>query len=123
VADFTDKEVLEAIMQMEKNKALGLYVFRAEFYPFQVFRGTYSLPKIKNGVWKPIEDRFERKLESWIGKLQSYGDQIILINPVFTSHPMFMLTFLEILKGVRKILDYFLSHFFFCQSDGHKGQM
>jgi hypothetical protein len=30
VADFTDKEVLEAIMQMEKNKTLGLDGFRAE---------------------------------------------------------------------------------------------
>jgi mannosylglycoprotein endo-beta-mannosidase len=75
--------------------------------------------KLKNGEWKSVEDRFERKLSSWIGKLLSYGDHLILINSVLTSLPMFMLSFLEIPKGVRKRLDYYRSCFFW-QSDGHK---
>jgi hypothetical protein len=66
-----------------------------------------------------VEDRFEKKLGSRIGKLLSYGDRLILINFVLTSLPMFMLSFLEIPKGVRKTLDYFRSCFFW-QSDGHK---
>jgi hypothetical protein len=56
-----------------------------------------------------VEDRFESKLSSWIGKLLSYGDRLILINSVLTSLPMFMLSFLEIPIGVRKRLD-FLDH-------------
>jgi hypothetical protein len=66
-----------------------------------------------------IEDRFERKLSSWIGKLLSYGDHLILINSILTILPMFMLSFFEIPKGVRKRLDFFRSRFFW-QSDGHK---
>ena len=66
-----------------------------------------------------MEDRFERKLKNWIGKLLSYGDRLILINSVLTSLPMFMLSFLEIPKGVRKRLDFYRSRFFW-QSDGQK---
>jgi hypothetical protein len=75
--------------------------------------------KLRNGEWKPVEDRFEKKLSSWIGKMLSYGDRLVLINSVLTSLPMFMLSFLEIPKGVRKRLDFFRSRFFW-QSDGHK---
>jgi hypothetical protein len=58
-------------------------------------------------------------LSSWIGKLLSYEDRIILINSVLTSLPMFMLSFFEIPVGVRKRLDYYRSRFFW-QSDGYK---
>jgi hypothetical protein len=74
--------------------------------------------KLRNGEWKPVEDRFERKLASWMGKLLSYGDRLVLINSVLTSLPMFMLSFFEIPIGVRKRLD-FRSRFFW-RSDGHK---
>jgi hypothetical protein len=36
-----------------------------------------------------VEDRLEKKLASWIGKILSYGDRLILINSVLTSLPMF----------------------------------
>jgi hypothetical protein len=35
------------------------------------------------------------------GKMLSYGDRLVLVNYVLTSLPMFMLSFLEIPKGVR----------------------
>ena len=69
-------------------------------------------------MWKPIEDRFVRKLASWIGKMFPYGDRLVY-NSVLTSLPRFMLSFFEIPKGVRKRLDFFRSRFFW-QSDGHK---
>ena len=59
-----------------------------------------------------MENRFERKLGCWQGKLLSYGDRLVLINSVLTSLPMFMLSFLEIPKGVRKRLDFYRSRFF-----------
>jgi hypothetical protein len=68
--------------------------------------------KLKNGEWRPVEDRFEIKLSSWIGKLLSYGDQLVLINSVLTSLPMFLLSFFEIPVGVRKRLDFFRPRFF-----------
>jgi hypothetical protein len=36
----------------------------------------------------------------------------VLINSVLTSLPMFMLSFFEIPKGVRKIMYFFRSRFF-----------
>jgi hypothetical protein len=87
--------------------------------PFRYLGIPIHFRKLKNGEWKPVEDRFESKLNSWIGKLLSYRDRLVLINSVLTSLPMFMLSFLEIPKGVRKRLDFFRSRFFW-QSDGHK---
>ena len=49
----------------------------------------------------------------------SYGDRLTLINSVLTSLPMFMLSFLEIPKGVCKRIDFYRSRFFW-QSDENK---
>jgi hypothetical protein len=57
-------------------------------------------------------------MNSWIGKL-SYRDRLVLINSILTSFPIFLLSFFEIPKGVRKRLDFYRSPFS-CQSDGHK---
>jgi hypothetical protein len=59
------------------------------------------------GEWKPVEDRFERELASWLGKLLYFGDRLVLINSMLTSLPMFMLPFYELPKRVRKIMDFF----------------
>ena len=72
--------------------------------------------KRTNREWKCIEDRFEKKLSYWKGKLMSYGSRLILINSVLTSMPMLLLSFFEILVGVRKSLDFYRSRFFW-QSD------
>jgi hypothetical protein len=80
--------------------------------PFRYLGIPIHFHKLKNGEWKPVEDYFETKLSCWIGKLLSYGDQIVLINSVLTSLPKFMLSFLEIPKGVRKRLDFYRSCFF-----------
>ena len=87
--------------------------------PFKYLGIPIHHKKLKNGEWKPVEDCFEKKLSSWIGKLLSYGDRLILINSVLTSLPMFMLSFLEVPIGVRKRMDVYRSRFFW-QSDGHK---
>jgi hypothetical protein len=62
---------------------------------------------------------FAWKLGCWQSKMLSYGDRLVLINSVLTSLPMFMLSFMEIPKGVRKRLDYFRSNFLW-QSDENK---
>jgi hypothetical protein len=67
---------------------------------------------LRNSEWNPVENRFAAKLGCWRSKMLSYGDRIILINSVLTSLPMFMLSFLEIPKGVRKRLDFYRSRFF-----------
>jgi hypothetical protein len=59
------------------------------------------------------------KLASWIAKILSYGDRLILINLVLTSLPMFLLAFFQIRIGVRKRVDYYRSRFFW-QCDQNK---
>ena len=66
-----------------------------------------------------IQERFEKRLSSWKGKHLSTGGHLTLINSVLSSLPMYMMSFFEIPKGVRKKLDYFRSRFFW-QSDEHK---
>ena len=68
--------------------------------------------RLTNKEWKCIEDRFEKRLSCWKGKLMSYGGRLALINSVLTSMPMFLLSFFEVPKGVRKRLDFYRSRFF-----------
>ena len=63
--------------------------------------------KLSNKEWKCIEDRFEKKLSCWKGKLMSYGGRLILINLVLTSMPMFLLSFFEVPIGVWKRPDFY----------------
>jgi hypothetical protein len=75
--------------------------------PFRYLRIPIHYRHLLNIEWKPIEDRFEKKLGSWIGKLLSYWDRLVLINSVLTSLPMFLLSFFKIPKGVRKRLEFY----------------
>jgi hypothetical protein len=102
-----------------ENQYRELFGCNAGTLPFKHLGIPIPFRKLKNGEWKLVEDRFEVKLSSWIGKLLSYGDRLILINSVLTSLPMFLLSFFEIPVGIRKRLDFFRSRFFW-QSDGHK---
>jgi hypothetical protein len=47
------------------------------------------------------------------------GGRLVLINSVFSSLPMYLISFFRISKGVREKLDYYRSSFFW-QSDRHK---
>jgi hypothetical protein len=74
--------------------------------PFKYLGIPIHYRRLLNSEWKPVEDRFERKLGCLIGKLLSYRDHLILINFVLTSPPMEKTRFLSILL--------------FWQSDHHK---
>jgi hypothetical protein len=87
--------------------------------PFRYLGIPIHFKTLRNSDWYPVETRFEGKLGCWKGKLLSYGDRLVLINSVLTSLPMFMLSFLQIPKGVLKRLDYYRSRFFW-QSDENK---
>jgi retron-type reverse transcriptase len=39
--------------------------------PFRYLGIPIHFRKLKNGEWKPVEDHFEKKLSSWIGKMLS----------------------------------------------------
>lgn len=96
-------------------------IFGCEFgsLPCRYLRIPIHYRSLLNKEWKSIEDRIEKKLGCWKGKLLSYGDRLTLINSVLTCMPMFMLSCLEIPVGVCKRLDFYRSRFFW-QSDEHK---
>jgi hypothetical protein len=56
--------------------------------------------------------QFERKLASWLGKMLSYGDHLVLINYVLTSLPMLLLSFFEIPKRAQKYQIFYRCHSF-----------
>jgi hypothetical protein len=98
--------------KQDEQSYINLFECEAGSFPFRYLRIPIHFRKLKNAEWKLLKDHFEKKLASWIGKLLSYGDRLILINSVLTSLPMFMLNFFEIPIGVRKRLDFFCSRFF-----------
>ena len=68
--------------------------------------------KLRNSDWRVIEKRFEKKLASWKAKHLSYGGRLVLLNPVLSGLPMFMMSVFEIPKEVLKKLDQYTSRFF-----------
>jgi hypothetical protein len=81
----------------------------ARSLPFKYLGIPIHYRKLRNKEWNPIEDRFERKLASWLGKLLSYGNWLVLINSVLSSLPMFLFSYFEVSKRVRKRLDFYRS--------------
>jgi hypothetical protein len=63
--------------------------------------------KLSNTDWKRVEERFEKRLNSWKGKHLSIGGKLTLINSVLSSLSMYMMSFFVIPRGVLKKLDYF----------------
>jgi len=87
--------------------------------PFRYLGIPMSPRKLANKDWSTIEERFQKKLSSWKGKMLSSGGRLVLINSILSSLPMFMMSFFRIPKGVLKKLDYYRSRFFW-QCDEHK---
>ena len=88
-------------------------------FPIRYLEIPVHYRKLSNNDWLRVLERFEKCLSSWKGKNLSTGGCLTLINSVLSSLPMYMMSFFEIPKGVRKKLDYFRSRFFW-QSDEHK---
>jgi len=68
--------------------------------------------RLSNADWKRVEERFEKRPNSWKGKRLSTGGCLTLINSVLSSLPMYMMSFFALPKGVQKKLDYFRSRFY-----------
>lgn len=106
-----DKEVEHEYAQLFGCKSVGL--------PFKYLGTLMHHKKLSNKDWQIIEEKFQKKLSSWKGKLLSFGGRLVLINLVLTSLAMYMLSFFEVPRGVLQKLDYYRSRFFW-QSDDHR---
>ncbi|WVZ92703.1 hypothetical protein U9M48_038749, partial [Paspalum notatum var. saurae] len=129
---------LDHDLDQAKNMKLVLCLFeqlsglKINFYKSEIFcfgeakewKSQYSnlfgcKKAINNKDWKTIEERIERKLSNWKGKMLSFGVRLVLLNSVLSSLPMFILSFFEIPRGVSKKIEYFRSCFFW-QYDNHR---
>ena len=88
-------------------------------YPFRYLGLPMNTRKLNNKDWKVIEERIEKRLSGWKGKMLSVGGRMVLINSVLSSLPMFMMSFFELPKGVLEKIDCFRSCFYW-QNDQHK---
>jgi hypothetical protein len=81
-------------------------------FPFRYLGIPMHHKRITNTNWKIIEEKFEKKLSCWKGKILLYGGCLVLLNSVLSSIVMFMLLFFEVPKGVLQKLDFYRSRFF-----------
>lgn len=102
-----------------EHEYVNLFGCKGGQFPFKYLGIPMNHKKLSNKDWLIIEEKFQKKLSSWKGKLMSVGGRLVLINSVLTSLAMFMLSFFEFPRGVLQKLDYYRSRFFW-QSDEHK---
>jgi hypothetical protein len=69
--------------------------------------------------WKAVEERLQKCLSSWMGKLLSLRGRLVLINSVLTNMVLYMISFFLLPKGFLHKLDYYRSRFFW-QGDSEK---
>jgi hypothetical protein len=50
--------------------------------------------------WKHVEERLQKRLGSWKGKLLSLGERLVLINLVLTNMVFYMICFFQLRKEV-----------------------
>lgn len=65
-------------------------------YPFKYLGISMHHCKLRNYEWTEIEERFQKKLSCWKGKMLSIGGRLVLINSVLSNLSMFMLSFFEV---------------------------
>jgi hypothetical protein len=62
-------------------------------FPFRYLGIPIHHRKLLNKDWKHVEERFQKRLNCWRGKMLSVGGRLVLINSVLSNLPMFMLSF------------------------------
>jgi hypothetical protein len=60
-----------------------------------------------NTHWKPHEDKIEKRLGCYQGKLLYMGSRVNLLNAYVSTSPLYMLSFYRVHVGVRKRMDIF----------------
>ena len=81
-------------------------------FPFRYLGIPMHFRRLKNADWKEVEERFQKKLCAWKGKMLSVEWRLVLINSVLSNLSMYMFSFFEVPREVLKKLDFYRSRFF-----------
>jgi hypothetical protein len=74
--------------------------------------------KLLNIHWKPAEDKMEKKLGCWQGKMLDMGVRVLLINACLSSIPLYMLSFYRLPVGAHKRFNIYRSRFLWQEEQG-----
>jgi hypothetical protein len=88
-------------------------------FPFRYLGLPMHFRKLYNKDGKNIEERIEKRLSVWKGKMLIVSGRLVLINSVLSSLPMFMMSFFELPKRGLEKINCFRSRFYW-QNDQHK---
>ena len=58
--------------------------------------------RLTNAEWKHVEERLQKRLSSWKGKLLSLGGRLVLINSVLSNMVLYMISFFQLLSNGRR---------------------
>ena len=105
--------------QEEAAQYAGLFGCGLGQFPINYLGIPIHFRRLTIAQWKHVEERLQKRLSSWKGKLLSLGGRLVLINSVLTNMVLYMISFFPLPKGVLHRLDYFRSRFFW-QGDSEK---
>jgi hypothetical protein len=98
--------------QDEDTMYADLFGYRVSQFPTSYLDISIHYRRLTNAEWKHVEERLQKRLASWKGKLLSFGGRLVLINSVFSNMILYMISFLQFFKWVLQRLDYSRSRFF-----------
>jgi hypothetical protein len=115
------KSELFCFGEAQDDASLYADIFGCELgsFPISYLGIPIHFRRLTLSEWKFVEDRIQKRLSSWKGKLLSLGGRLVLINSVLTNMVLYMLSFFQLPKGILHKLDYFRSRFFW-QGDNEK---
>ncbi|KHN31951.1 hypothetical protein glysoja_025785, partial [Glycine soja] len=82
-------------------------------FPFVYLSVPIGANPRRESVWSKVLEKCRKKLSVWRQKTLSLGGKVTFINLVFSSIPLFFLSFLKIFVGVaKKIISSYAKEFF-----------
>jgi hypothetical protein len=79
--------------QDEANVYAGLFGFAQGQFPMRYLGISIQYRRLSLAEWKIVEERLQKRLSSWKGKLLSLGGRLILINSVLSNMVLHMISF------------------------------
>jgi hypothetical protein len=76
-------------------------------FPMRYLEISIHYQRLTLAEWKLVEERLQKHLSSWKGKLLSLGGRLILINSVLSNMVLHMILLFLLPKGVLHKLDYY----------------
>ncbi|KAG8060373.1 hypothetical protein GUJ93_ZPchr0002g26796 [Zizania palustris] len=104
--NFHKSEVFCVGMNLERSRNFcQVLTCKMGDFPIQYLGLPLNKNRITNCDWRICENKVEKRLSCWKGKLLDIGSRLILLNSCISSIPLYMLSFYEIPKGVLKRID------------------